>query len=144
MLAGTETRTPTSRREGNSSDPQCDAVEDQIVESNCVCNEVRAAVAQQRRDDEPKRLHRDEAQQARRADGRHDAVDEARRLSMQPNDGADRSEAVVNLVHNLHIERNRKPGCTSMRMCVVQWRRTFVNHMKAHIPASRGPTPPSW
>ena len=109
-----------------------------------MCDEVRAAVAQHRRDGEPQRLHREEAQQARRADGRHDAVDEARRRSMQPNDGADRSEAVVNLVHNLHIERNRKRGCTSMRMCVVQWRRTFVNHMKAHSTESSGPAPPAW
>jgi hypothetical protein len=82
---------------------QRDAVEDQIAQRDRVPDEERATVAQQRRHREPERLHREEAQQARRADRRHDAADEARRLAMQPSDGAGRRESVGHFLHDLRV-----------------------------------------
>jgi hypothetical protein len=82
-----------------------DAVEDQVAEADRVRDEVRAAVAQQRRDSEPHRLDRDEAHEARRADRDHNAVDEVRRLAMQPGDGAERRQARPHLFDDLRIDR---------------------------------------
>ena len=100
----TGTRPPTAAiwREG-SSHLQRDAVEDQIAERDRVTDEVRAAVAQQQRHGEPERLHREEAQQARRADRRQDAADEARRLAVQPSDRKDRRESAADLMHDLRM-----------------------------------------
>ncbi len=84
---------------------QRDAVEDQIAERDRFSDEVRAAVAQQRCDGEPERLHREEEKQARRADRHHHAVDEARRLAVQPSDGADRRESAADLVDDLRMHR---------------------------------------
>ena len=89
---------------------QRDAVEDQIAERDRFPDEERAAVAQQPRDGDPERLHREEEQQAPRADRHHHAVDEARRLAVQPSDGAGRRESVAHLIHDLH-ERDTAP-CT--------------------------------
>ncbi len=82
---------------------QRDAVEDQIAKRDRVPDEVRAAVAQQRRHRESERLHREEAQQAQCADRRHDAADEARRLAVQPSDGAGRREGVGHFLHDLRM-----------------------------------------
>ena len=84
---------------------QRDAVEDQIAELDRFPDEERAAVAQQHRNGEPERLHREEENQAWRADRRHHAVDEARRLAVQPSDGAGRRETLADLVHDLRIYR---------------------------------------
>ena len=84
---------------------QRDAVEDEIAQRDRVPDEVRAAVAQQRRHGEPDRLHREEAQQAQCADRRHDAADEARRLAVQPSDGAGRRESSMHLIHDLRMWR---------------------------------------
>ena len=93
--------TPTHGMAEARTHLQRDAVEDQIAERDRVPDEVRAAVAQQHRDGDPKRLRRKEAQQARRADRRHDAADEARRLAVQPSDGAGRRESVGHFLHDL-------------------------------------------
>ncbi len=84
---------------------QRDAVEDQIAQRDRVPDEVRAAVAQQRRHGEPERLHCKEAKQAQRADRRHDAADEARRLAVQPSDGTGRRESVGHFLHDLRTYR---------------------------------------
>jgi hypothetical protein len=82
---------------------QRDAVEDQIAQLDRFPDEVRAAVGQQHRDSEPERLHHEEAQQAQCADRRHHAVDEARRLPVQPSDGAGRRETITDLVYDLRV-----------------------------------------
>ena len=66
-------------------------------------DEVCAAVAQERCDDETKSLHREEEQQAPRADRHQDAVDEARPLAVQPTDRKDRRESVADLMHDLRM-----------------------------------------
>jgi hypothetical protein len=70
-----------------------------------VPDEVRAAVAQQHRDGDPERLHYKEAQQAQCADRRHDAADEARRLAVQPSDGAGRRGSYMHLIPDLRMWR---------------------------------------
>ena len=103
MLIGAKLRTNEQERVPNHL--QRNTVEDQIAEGDRVTNEVRATVAQQRRDDEAKRLHHEEAQQTRRADRHHNPVDEARRLAVQPSDGADLRKSVTYLVDDLHMQR---------------------------------------
>ena len=139
------THATTSWREGSSSHLQRDAVEDQFAETDRVPDEVRAAVAQHRRDGEPQRLHHEEAQQARRADRSNDAVDEARRLAMQPSDGAHRREARAHLVHDLRIQpanvtAARRPQAHRPIPTLL----TFVSHMNAQSAESRGPAPLLW
>ena len=80
---------------------QRDAVEDQIAELDRFPDEERAAVAQQHRDGDPERLHREEEQQAPRADRHHHAVNEARRLAVQPSDGTGRRESAADIVDDL-------------------------------------------